>query len=76
MASWYAQHLGMKVLRKVEGGTNAHWIADATGRSVVEIYRNEAAPVPDYANYVDCRAPLRLARNDGSFLVRPLHAHR
>lgn len=49
MAQWYIDHCGMSVLRKVDGRTHAHWMADATGRCTVEIYRNGAAAVPDYA---------------------------
>jgi len=49
MAQWYVEHCGMRVLRRVEGGTEAHWVADATGRCTGEIYRNDLAPVPDYA---------------------------
>jgi len=49
MGQWYVDHCGMRVLKRVEGGTNAQWIADATGRCTVEIYRNDDAPLPDYA---------------------------
>ena len=49
MANWYVDHCGMEVLKRVAGGTDAHWIADSTGRCTVEVYRNDAAPVPDYA---------------------------
>ena len=49
MAKWYVEHCGMKVLKKITGGTDARWIADVTGRCTIEIYRNDAAPVPDYA---------------------------
>jgi glyoxylase I family protein len=47
-ADWYVRHLGLKVVR--EGGPPAHmrFLADATGRVLLEIYRNPAAPVPDY----------------------------
>ena len=49
MADWYCTHLGMKVVRK--GGRNGMcFLADASGRVVMEIYLNPVAPVPDYAN--------------------------
>lgn len=49
MAEWYAKHLGMRI---VMAGTEApymHFIADDVG-SMIEIYNNPAAPMPDYAN--------------------------
>ena len=49
MADWYVTYLRMQVLRQVDGGANARWIADATGRCTVEIYHNDAAPLPVYA---------------------------
>jgi glyoxylase I family protein len=48
MAEWYGKNLGMRVLRKFEGGTDTHFIADAAGRVVLELYRQEKSPVPDY----------------------------
>ena len=48
MAAWYSQHLGMRVARKVEGPTRTHFIADAAGRTVLELYHQAKAPIPDY----------------------------
>lgn len=48
MAAWYGQHLGMGVARKVEGPTRTHFIADAAGRTVLELYHQTKAPIPDY----------------------------
>ena len=36
VAAWYVENLGM------------HFLADASGRVVLEIYRNPTAPVPEY----------------------------
>jgi glyoxylase I family protein len=47
MAGWYTQHLGMRVVRKVDGPPHTHFIADESGRVVLELYR-QTAPVPDY----------------------------
>jgi glyoxylase I family protein len=49
MADWYTRRLGMRVVRKPPGATQAHFIADAAGRVVLELYRNPNAPIPDYA---------------------------
>ena len=47
MALWYVKNLGMNIVR--EGGAPAHarFIADATGRVIMEIYNNPDAPEPD-----------------------------
>src|SRR5712691_7876234 len=48
-AVWYCKHLGMRIARKVEGETHTHFLADAAGRVVLELYRQTKAPIPDYA---------------------------
>lgn len=49
MAHWYTIHLGMRVVRQVDGGPNTRFIADAAGRVVLELYHQTRAPIPDYA---------------------------
>ena len=48
-ADWYVEHLGMRIVR--DGGAPAHvrFLADETGRVLLEIYNNPAVDVPDYA---------------------------
>ena len=48
LAAWYVKHLGMKIVRQVDEGPLTRFIADASGRTVLEVYRQKA-PVPDYA---------------------------
>jgi glyoxylase I family protein len=48
MADWYVTHLGMRVVRRVEGTPHTRFLADASGASVVEIYASAEARVPDY----------------------------
>ena len=55
MAEWYVANLGMQVMRSVEEAPFAHFLADATGRVVIEIYRNPIDDVPDYTD----QPPLR-----------------
>jgi glyoxylase I family protein len=50
MAAWYGQHLGMRVLRKLEQAPFTHFVVDSGGRVVLELYRQQA-PVPDYASF-------------------------
>lgn len=48
MAAWYVEHLGMRIVRKNAASPYIHFIADADGRVVMEIYSNPIDPVPDY----------------------------
>jgi glyoxylase I family protein len=48
MAAWYVAHLGMRVVRQVSGPPHTRFLVDAAGASVVEIYLNEDAAIPDY----------------------------
>lgn len=50
MAAWYVKHLNMQIVRAVQGAPHTHFLADATGRVVIEIYSNPIAPIPNYAN--------------------------
>jgi glyoxylase I family protein len=49
MAAWYVEHLGMRVVRHAPEPSQIHFLTDAAGRAVIEIYRNAADPIPDYA---------------------------
>jgi len=48
MAAWYVEHLGMRIVRQSPGPSQIHFLADAAGRAVIEIYRNTGDPIPDY----------------------------
>ncbi|MCI0684119.1 MAG: VOC family protein [Gemmataceae bacterium] len=48
MAAWYGKHLDMRVVRQVDGGPNTRFVADAAGRTVLELYHQTRAPIPDY----------------------------
>ncbi len=48
VAQWYTMHLAMKVMRKGGPPVNAHFLADAREKMMVEVYNNPKAPVPDY----------------------------
>jgi glyoxylase I family protein len=49
VADWYGKHLGFRVARHAGGPANTHFLADAAGHVVLELYNNPAAPQPDYA---------------------------
>lgn len=48
MCDWYVQHLGLTVVSRNETSPFMTFLADDSGRSMIEIYHNPAAPVPDY----------------------------
>ena len=49
LAAWYVEHCDMKIVRQMTVSPFTHFLADATGRVIMEVYHNPAAPVPDYA---------------------------
>ncbi|MBA9076361.1 VOC family protein [Rufibacter quisquiliarum] len=46
MASWYTQYLGMRVVRQQKEAPFTTFMADDSGRIMVEIYLNPADEVP------------------------------
>lgn len=50
MTTWYETHLGMQTVRKIDAAPYTHFLADSSGRSVLEIYRNPPDDVPNYAD--------------------------
>jgi glyoxylase I family protein len=48
LADWHVRHLGMRVVRQMDGPPFTRFIADAADRVVLEVYHQDA-PVPDYA---------------------------
>lgn len=49
MAKWYAENLGMRIVMASTAAPYMHFIADDAG-SMIELYNNPAAPMPDYPN--------------------------
>jgi len=49
-AEWYVAHLEMSVVREGPPPANARFLADGTGRILLEIYSNPKVTVPDYRN--------------------------
>ena len=64
MAAWYVEQLGMRVVRRNPAPPYIHFLADASGRTVIEIYSNPADPVPDYAALHPLRFHLAFATDD------------
>jgi glyoxylase I family protein len=49
MAAWYVTHLHMQIVRHSPVPNRTYFLADAARNSIIEIYQNPAAPVPDYS---------------------------
>jgi len=49
VANWYVEHLEMKIVRQGEAPAHMHFLADSTGRVVIELYNNPPELIPDYA---------------------------
>jgi len=64
MAAWYVEHLGMRVVRRSNDPSQIHFLADAAGRAVIEIYRNAADAIPDYAAMNPLRFHIAFAAAD------------
>jgi glyoxylase I family protein len=48
MADWYVKHLGFTIARRADSPEVVRFIVDGSGGVMLELYRNPAAPVPDY----------------------------
>jgi catechol 2,3-dioxygenase-like lactoylglutathione lyase family enzyme len=48
-AKWYVDHLDFKIARARDDAPFTHFLADETGRTVMELYSNAKAAYPDYA---------------------------
>jgi glyoxylase I family protein len=48
MAKWYCENLGMKIVRKGPPPVNMHFISDAGGNMMLEVYTNPPNAVPNY----------------------------
>jgi catechol 2,3-dioxygenase-like lactoylglutathione lyase family enzyme len=64
MAAWYVEHLGMRIVRKIDTAPHVHFLADASGRVVIEIYTNPVDPIPPYATMHPIRFHLAFAAAD------------
>ena len=48
-AQWYVRHLGFTIARRRDDAPFTHFLADETGRTIVEFYTNPKSAIPDYA---------------------------
>ncbi len=64
IAAWYVEHLGMRIVRQSSAPPYIHFVADGKDRVVLELYSNEADPVPDYAAMHPLRFHVAFATGD------------
>lgn len=50
MAEWYVEHLGLQVIKQMKEAPYTTFLADNSGRIMIEIYKNPADEVPVYRN--------------------------
>lgn len=50
MADWYVTNLGMNIVKKKQEAPFMHFLGDDSGQVMIEIYRNPADKIPDYAD--------------------------
>jgi glyoxylase I family protein len=50
VAAWYVEHLEFQVRRSSGAPGYAHFLADASGSVMIEIYNNPRVRTPDYAS--------------------------
>ncbi|SMO64094.1 VOC family protein [Gracilimonas mengyeensis] len=50
MADWYKKHMGLNIEKQQNEAPFMTFLADKSGRVMLEIYKNPADQVPDYKN--------------------------
>jgi len=50
MADWYVKNLEMKIVRSYDKAPFGRFLADKTGRVVLELYSNSSVKIPEYKN--------------------------
>lgn len=74
VADWYCRHLGFTVKRAADAPHPVRFIADGSGRVMLEVYHNPKAPVFDYAALDPLQLHLAFACDDIDGTVERLTA--
>src|ERR1043166_143399 len=64
IAAWYVKNLGMRIVRQSNTVPFIHFVADAAGRTVIELYSNPHDPIPDYRLMRPLRLRVAFAASD------------
>ena len=73
-ARWFVENLGFVVTRAMETPPFTHFLADETGRVILELYSNPGAEVPDYASRHPLVFHIAVATTDAAALRATLEA--
>ena len=68
MGDWYVNNLEMKIVKSIDKATFARFLADKTGRVVLELYSNNSARIPEYKNAHPLEFHFAFMVEDASFL--------
>lgn len=66
MAAWYATHCDLRIIRSSNSASFTHFMADDTGRTMLELYSNTADAIPDYALQQPVRLHIAFAVDDAA----------
>jgi catechol 2,3-dioxygenase-like lactoylglutathione lyase family enzyme len=72
MAEWYVRNLNMEIAKAMEQSPYTHFLADYTGRLVMEIYTNEKAEIPDYQKEHPLRFHMAFASGNAEHMKNEL----
>jgi len=72
VADWYVEHLGFAVKRHVDNEAQAHFLADGSGKVMIEIYHNPNASVFDYPRLHPLQLHLAFVCDDIAATVKRL----
>jgi catechol 2,3-dioxygenase-like lactoylglutathione lyase family enzyme len=64
IAAWYVKNLGMRIVRQSTVAPFIHFVADAAGRTVIELYNNADDPIPEYKSMHPLRLHVAFAASD------------
>jgi len=64
MAAWYQTWLGFRLKRALNDAAQTHFLCDDTGEMMIEIYCNDSARVPNYAEQHPLELHLALVSAD------------
>jgi len=64
VADLYAKHCRMKIVKAIEVEPHTRFLADSTGRVVLEVYSNRAVEMPDFPNMDSLEYHLAFAVDD------------
>lgn len=64
MSEWYSKNLGLKTVKQVKEAPFTTFMADNSGRVMIEFYNNPSDNVPDYASMHPLLLHLAFVSND------------